>query len=81
MKSINNKIKKIFISQHDEADCGAACLLMIVKYFGGISSLETVRERCGTNSNGTTMLGLIKASEEFGLKAEGFQTDIYHLKK
>ncbi len=81
MKSINNKIKKIFISQHDEADCGAACLLMIVKYFGGISSLETVRERCGTSSNGTTMLGLIKASEEFGLKAEGFQTDIYHLKK
>ncbi len=75
------KIKKCFRHQRDHSDCGVACLLMIIRYFGGESRLERLRELSGTNKQGTTLLGLYQAAMKNGLMAGAFEADIYHLKK
>lgn len=49
---------KGFVLQQDESDCGVACLLSIIRYHGGESSLERLRESSGTSIQGTSLLGL-----------------------
>lgn len=64
-------IDKSFVTQHDSTDCGAACLLMILRYYGGDSSITHIREISGTSNTGTTLLGLCQAAKTMGFEAEG----------
>ncbi|MBO4863536.1 MAG: peptidase domain-containing ABC transporter [Eubacterium sp.] len=76
---INKKIYP-FVIQHDERDCGAACLSMIAEYYGKKLKLETCRELIKVDSKGTSIYGIIKGAEKIGLNAEAFQADIEDLK-
>jgi ATP-binding cassette, subfamily C, bacteriocin exporter len=67
--------KKNFILQKDQADCGVACLQNILRYTGADISLERLRELSGTNSFGTTLLGLSQAAREIGFNAQGAQAN------
>jgi ABC-type bacteriocin/lantibiotic exporter with double-glycine peptidase domain len=75
------KIKKIFIRQRDQSDCGVACLSMVIRYFGGEVRMERLRELSGTNKQGTTLLGLYQSAKKTGLDAGAFKADILHLQK
>ena len=44
------------IRQHDEKDCGAACLSMILEYYGLKLPLATVREAIKIDKDGANML-------------------------
>lgn len=66
--------------QHDQKDCGCACLKMALRYYGGDTNLEYLKEISGTNSKGTTFLGLIQASEKIGLFSEAYQASIEDIK-
>lgn len=73
---MNNKLlKSCFVEQHDFSDCGPACLLMIVRYYGGDSSILHLREISGTSNTGTTLLGLCQAAESIGFNAKGVKCD------
>lgn len=76
-----HKYKKYVVLQHDQKDCGCACLKMVLKYYGGDTNLEYLKEISGTNSNGTSFLGLIQASDKIGLFSEAFQATIDDIKK
>ncbi len=67
---------KSFELQHDQSDCGVACLKSLVQYYGGDISLEKLRELSGTSKQGTTLLGLYQVANQIGFKAEGFQADV-----
>ena len=71
-----SKIKKSSVLQHDSSDCGAACLVSIIKYYGGISSVEKIRNLSGTTQSGTSMLGLYQAANKCGLDASGYEASI-----
>lgn len=64
------------VIQQDQSDCGVACLLSIIKYYGGTSSLENLRKLSGTTSTGTTLLGLYECAKQVGFDAEGCEADI-----
>ena len=64
-----------FIKQHDIKDCGAACLGMISAYYGYKTPLSQVRYKIGTNSRGSTVLGVVNAAREIGFESNGFQTE------
>lgn len=64
-------IEKSFVHQHDMIDCGAACLLSLIKYYGGDSSILHLREISGTSNTGTTLLGMYQAALVMGFDAHG----------
>ena len=59
------KIKSIL--QHTESDCGCACIATILEYYGKSVSLRKIYEEAGTDKFGTSGLGIVKASQKFGL--------------
>ena len=59
------------IMQHDERDCGAACLAMVASYYGLKLPLGRVRELVQTDSSGTTIFGIVKGAEKLGMCAVG----------
>lgn len=74
---MNNRIiEKVFVKQHDATDCGSACLLSLIRYYGGDSTIPHLREISGTSVQGTTLLGLYQAANKSGFKAEGCEADI-----
>ena len=58
------ELQQSFVLQQGEADCGVACLLSIINYFGGNNTLENLRKLSGTNITGTTLLGLYQAANQ-----------------
>ena len=69
-------LQQTFIKQHDQSDCGVACLLSIIQYYGGSNNLEKLRELSGTTKQGTTLLGLYQAVNTLGFNGQGNEADI-----
>ncbi len=59
------------VLQHDSTDCGPAVLAMMAAHHGKRISIARFRELAGTDRQGTTMSGLIAASEKVGFAARG----------
>ena len=74
-------LKKVFVEQHDHKDCGVACLLTAIGWYGYSSSLEFLRDLSGTTTQGTSILGLQQASSEIGFESEAYKADLSSLEK
>jgi len=68
-------LEKCFVQQQDQSDCGVACLLSVIRFHDSDESLEILRKLSGTSKEGTTMLGLIQASQALGFDAEGLEAE------
>lgn len=64
------------VLQHNEQDCGAACLVAIAKYYGRMFSLSRVREAAGTGVLGTTLLNLRQGAKTLGFEARGVKVSL-----
>ena len=60
-----------FIKQDGIKDCASACVQMILKYYGGYTSMTKLNEMMRTNHKGTDAYHLVLALQELGFKAEG----------
>ncbi len=69
-----------YVAQTTASDCGAACLAMVVRYFGREVRLEEVRNAASTGRDGTNALSLVQAGRWFGLRGRGISIDIDALK-
>ena len=67
------------VRQLEAADCGAACLAMVLRYFGKRVPLDEVREMTCTDGQGVNALSLVEAARAYGLKATGVRADIESL--
>lgn len=72
---MNSHIKKSIVRQQGKADCGVACLASVIKFYGGDTSLERLRELSGTSKQGTTLLGLYNTARHLGFDADGMEAD------
>ena len=63
------------IIQHDERDCGAACLSMIAIHYGLKHSLSKYRERTKTELNGTNLYGLLRPHRRLDLSLKHYQAE------
>ncbi len=64
------------IIQMEELECGAACLDMILAYYGKFLTLEEVREACSVSRDGTSATSIVKAAINYGMIAKGFRYTI-----
>jgi ATP-binding cassette, subfamily B, bacterial len=60
-----------FVRQMTGTECGAACLAMVLRYFGKQVTLEEVRDVMGVNRDGSTALQIVNAARFYGLRARG----------
>ena len=67
--------KNYTVIQDGIKECGSACLLSIIRYYGGNISLERLLELTNTNKDGTNFYNLMEASQEVGLSAKGYKVD------
>lgn len=74
-------LDKIGVRQIDQADCGVACVLTILNYFGVKESREVIGSLVGVTSTGSTLLGLKEALVNYGIKSEGYEASIKHIKE
>ncbi len=72
-------LKFPFVRQIDEADCGAAALRMICRYFGGDASLAYVRKLTCTSIYGTTLNDLSEAAQKLGFDARALKLSLRSL--
>ncbi|HEU5198288.1 MAG TPA: peptidase domain-containing ABC transporter, partial [Ktedonobacterales bacterium] len=56
------------LMQMTAVECGAACLAMILSYYGRKTSVSEVRDRCHVGRDGLSALDIVKAARNYGLR-------------
>ncbi len=64
-----------YIRQHDERDCGAACLAMIANHYGLRMPISKFRELTKTDKIGTNIYGLVDAANQLGFESNALEGD------
>ena len=63
------------VLQHDAAECGAACLAMILGFHGTHAPLDELRTRCGVSRNGSRASSIVAAAATYGLAGRGLRCE------
>ena len=78
----NGVAKKVpVVIQLEALECGAACLTMILAYYGKWIPLEQVRSDCGVSRDGSKAGKILRAAKNYGLDAKGYRYDIEDLRR
>ncbi|STP28858.1 ABC transporter, ATP-binding protein/permease [Enterococcus durans] len=64
------------VKQNDLKDCGAACILTVLKQYKSDLSISSIRETIGTSNTGTNLLGIVRGLEEYNFEAKAIKADI-----
>ncbi len=67
--------KNLIVLQEGNKDCGSACLLSIIRHYGGDVSLDRLVEMTKTTKEGTNFYNLQVASQAFGLESRCYKVD------
>ena len=69
------------VMQLEALECGAACLTMILAYYGKWLPLEQVRSDCGVSRDGSNARNVLLAARNYGLKADAYRAEPEALKE
>ncbi|MFT9381337.1 peptidase domain-containing ABC transporter [Gluconobacter sp.] len=69
------------ILQSEAAECGLACLAMIMGYYGHPIDIATFRRQQGSSSRGATLQDLVRTASHVGLTSRAVRLEIEELDK
>ncbi|MDR3293732.1 MAG: ABC transporter permease, partial [Clostridiales bacterium] len=61
------------VKQHDMTDCGAACIATVCLQYKKETTITRLRDLCGTDMRGVTVLGIVDALEKLGFEAKAWR--------
>ncbi len=70
-----------FFAQHSASDCGAACLVMVSRYWGKQVSVNRLRDIANVDRNGASLNGLVAAAESIGFSTRPVKATLEGLAK
>jgi ATP-binding cassette, subfamily B, bacterial len=56
------------LQQISMVECGAACLAMLLSYYGRKTTVSEVREQCGVGRDGLSALSIVKSARKYGMR-------------
>lgn len=56
-------------------DCGPKCLRMVASFYGKKIKQQYLRDLCGINKEGVSLLGISEAAEKIGFRTNGVKLD------
>ena len=81
-KPVTGGIAKVpVILQLEALECGAACLAMILAYYGKWVPLEQTRVDCGVSRDGSNAMNVMLAARNYGMEAQGYRFEPEDLMK
>lgn len=81
MKKMGKRVRTPTIIQMEKTECGAACVCIVLAYFGRWIPLEQMRLECGVTRDGSNALNMKKAAENHGLVTRAFQNNTKELEQ
>lgn len=70
-----------FFAQQSASDCGAACLVMVSRYWGKRFSVNRVRDIANVDRNGASLRGVSAAAESIGFNTRPVKASLDQLGK
>lgn len=70
-----------FFNQQSQSDCGAACLVMIGRYWNKRFSINHLRDVANIDRNGASLRGLVAAAEQMGFATRPVKASFDQLAK
>lgn len=72
-------VRKPFVRQFDQMDCGPACIRMLCRYYGKDYPLSYLRTLSQLSREGVSVAGIRKALERIGMKSASFEMTLEQL--
>ena len=69
------------VMQMEALECGAACLAMVMAYYGKWVPLEIVRQDCGVSRDGSNAKNVMLAARHYGFEVHGYRMELDALKE
>jgi NHLM bacteriocin system ABC transporter peptidase/ATP-binding protein len=69
------------VMQMEATECGAACLTMILSYYGLWLPLEQIRYECGVSRDGASASNVVKTARKHNMTAQGYRYKLESLQE
>lgn len=75
-----SRVKKISpLLQSEAAECGLACLAMLLNHFGGQTDISALRRQFSISMKGSTMADILTMAERLGMTGRGLRLELDEL--
>lgn len=64
------------LTQMSSTECGAACLAMVLSYYGYKTSVAEVSNDCGVGRDGLSALSIVRAARRYHLRVKAISSDL-----